>query len=583
MYSAAAPCQLTWGKATTASVAASSSSSAPVSAIRSSATLPPTPSSQSRPFPSSESSSTAPLSTTTLQSSSPSGTSTATPASFSSSRTNIAPVPSIRAPPTISNFSSGLTPSQLAAAIASPICFFFAVMFALLLCCCFVRRKRRRRAQQRALAEEEGLLDPGGPPIAEKPHEHRAVSGGVLWEWVPRRAPSRVSGRSGRSVLSRLTGGLLGAGASRSRSRSDRSRQTVTPKSSPLEGDGEKFFGAAGRTGAGGVSPNTASHEGSSLLSPETAQSSARSPQSNWSAYPALAAAATSPGMATTGDSSAGATSPREGLSSTDHQRLGEPFADIDLTSPRVDFGGFEPLPFTNEEERLRNSPPPTLPPIRPSGAFRLTKLYNEDGTDAGAYLPASPVSIGQQPRASTVPENKTSGSMGLLHRANVTLSEIWNGYSAPSPVTEDERDTFPSPRASSTADGSAPPPWLQRSSEATAPNDAITAHTPPLTASAPSTPKSNRIMQGGGVKESPAPRTPSPRRKQERALSEGGWLSGRVAAYLAGESTDSHSSRESEEGLPAGLRQRPASNSSSGETADLTRTPESTLFLNGE
>ncbi|GAA5950897.1 hypothetical protein JCM8115_005002 [Rhodotorula mucilaginosa] len=303
--------------------------------------------------------------------------------------------------------------------------------------------------------------------------------------------------------------------------------------------------------------------------------------RSNWSAYPALAAAATSPGMASTGDSSAGATSPREGLSSTDHQRLGEPFADIDLTSPRVDFGGFEPLPFTNEEERLRNSPPPTLPPIRPSGAFRLTKLYNEDGTDAGAYLPASPVSIGQQPRASTVPENKTSGSMGLLHRANVTLSEIWNGYSAPSPVTEDERDTFPSPGASSTADGSAPPPWLQRSSEATAPNDAITAHTPPLTASAPSTPKSNRIMQGGGVKESPAPRTPSPRRKQERALSEGGWLSGRVAAYLAGESTDSHSSRESEEGLPAGLRQHPASNSSSGETADLTRTPESTLFLN--
>lgn len=422
--------------------------------------------------------------------------------------------------------------------------------------------------------------------MAEKPHERRVVSGGVLWEWVPRRAPSRVSGRSGRSVLSRLTGGLLGGGASRSRSRSNRSRQTATPKSSPLEGDGEKFFGAAGHTGAGGVSPNTASHEGSSLLSPETAQSSARSPQSNGSAYPALVAAVTSPGMASTGDSSAEATSPREGLSSTDHQRLGEPFADIDLTSPRVDFGGFEPLPFTNEEEHLRHSPPPTLPPIRPSGAFRLTKLYTEDGTDAGAYLPASPVSIGRQPRASTVSEHKTSGSMGLLHRANITLSEIWNGYEAASPVTEDERDAFPSLRDSCTADASAPP-WLQRASEASAPPDAITAHTPPLTASAPSTPKSNRIVHGpsggGGVKESPAPRTPSPRRKQERALSEGGWLSGRVAAYLAGESTDSHSSRESEEGIPAGLRQRPASNSSSGETADLTRTPESTLFLNGE
>ena len=408
------------------------------------------------------------------------------------------------------------------------------------------------------------------------------MSGGVLWEWVPRRAPSRVSGRRGRSVLSRLTGGLLGGGASRSRSRSNRSRQTATPKSSPLEGDGEKFFGAAGHTGAGGVSPNTASHEGSSLLSPETAQSSARSPQSNWSAYPALAAAVTSPGMASTGDSSAEATSPREGLSLTDHQRLGEPFADIDLTSPRVDFGGFEPLPVTNEEERLRYSPPPTLPPIRPSGAFRLTKLYNEDGTDAGAYLPASPVSIGRQPRASSTvsnagPDNKTPGSMGLLRRATVTLSEIWNGYDTASPVTEDERDTFPS----------SAPPWLQRSSEASAPPDAITAHTPPLTASAPSTPKSNRIVHGrgggGGVKESPAPRTPSPQRKQERALSEGGWLSGRVAAYLAGESTDSHSSRESEEEIPAGLRQRPASNSSSGETADLTRTPESTLFLNGE
>lgn len=415
--------------------------------------------------------------------------------------------------------------------------------------------------------------------MAEKPHEHRAVSGGVLWEWVPRRAPSRVSGRSGRSVLSRLTGGLLGGGgASRSRSRSDRSRQTATPKNSPLEGEGEKFFGAAGRTGAGGVSPNTASHEGSSLLSPETAQSSARSPQSNWSAYPALAAAATSPGTASTGDSSAVATSPREGLSSTDHQRLGEPFADIDLTSPRVDFGGFEPLPFTNEEERLRHSPPPTLPLIRPSGAFRLTKLYNEDGTDAGAYLPASPVSLGPQYRASKVsnadPDNKAPGSMGPFRRATITLSQIWNSYDTASPVTEDERDTFPS----------SAPPWLQRSSEPTAPPDAITAHTPPLTASAPSTPKSNRIMHGGGgVKESPAPRTPSPRRKQERALSEAGWLSGRVAAYLAGESTDSHSSRESEEGLPAGLRQRPASNSSSSETADLTRTPESTLFLNGE
>lgn len=359
----------------------------------------------------------------------------------------------------------------------------------------------------------------------------------------------------------------------------------MTPKSSPHEGDGEKFFGgAAGRAGAGGVSPNTASHEGSSLLSPETAQSSARSPQSNWSAYPALATTATSPGTASTGTPATEARSPQVAFSPTEHQRLGEPFADIDLTSPRVDFGGFEPLPFTNEEERLQYSPPPTLPPIRPSGAFRLTKLYNEDGTDAGAYLPASPVSIGQQPRASTLPEKKPLGSMGLLGRANITLSEIWNGYNSASPVTEDERDTFPSPRAS-TVDGAATP-WLLRSSEATAPPDAITAHTPPLTASAPTTPKSNRIVHGGGrggVKESPAPITPSPRRKQERALSEGGWLSGRVAAYLAGESTDSQSSRESEEGLPGGLRPRPASNSSSGETADLTRTPESTIFLNGE
>ncbi|GAA5863874.1 hypothetical protein JCM3774_001184 [Rhodotorula dairenensis] len=559
------------------SPSASSSTPVAISSIRSLPTSAPfasTPLRSSLP-PSFGTSSSSGLSTSAVSSPSPTDTAATSATSSSASDHNITPVPSIRAPPTSANFASGLTPSQLAAAIASPICFFFAVMLLLLLGCCFVRRKRRKRAQQRALAEEEGLLDPGGggPVASEKPQEHRAVSGGVLWEWVPRRAASRVSGRSGRSVLSRLTGGLLGGGAARSRSRSTRSRQTATPKNSPLEG--EKFFGAASHASGSGASPNTASHEGASLLSPETAQTTVRSPQSEWSANPSTAGAL-SPEMTTSGTPAAlaAAAAARRDHTSAGQQRLGEPFSDIDLTSPRLDFGAFEPLPFTNDEERLHHSPPPTLPPIRPSGAFRLTKLYNADGTDAQVYLPASPVSLGTQPRPDTVSHERSSGPMGLLRRATITLSEIWNGYDAASPLTDDGGAAFLSPRANH-ARGSTP--WSQHppGGDEVLPHS-IATHTPPET---PRTPKSNRNLHSG-VKESPAPRTPSPRRKQERILSEGGWLSGRVAAYMAGEGRDSRTSLEGDEDVPVGLRQRAATGSSGG-TADLTRTPESTLFLN--
>ncbi|GAA5976253.1 hypothetical protein JCM10908_005431 [Rhodotorula pacifica] len=577
-----------------------SAPSTPSSSIATSSAQALPPSSSSTSFPSSSSTSSAVRSTSSITSSGttagvssvPFGTasswssnqgSSSTSSSSPVSGSTLLPVPSIRRPPNVNTLASGLTPSQLAAAIASPICFFFAVIAILFLCCCCIRRKRRKRVQKRALVEEEGLLDPGGAVegIREKPQEDRVVSGGVLWELIPRRAPSRVSGRSGRSILSRLTGGLLGAnGSSRSRSRSNRSGRTTTPRSSPLVG-GTLFGASASQAGIGGASPNTGSHEGSSLLSPETAQSTAFSPQSNWTAYPT---SATSPEMTFTGSPAvsalaAGATTAgaaREPTSVTSGQQLGEPFADIDLTSPRLDLGGFGPLPYTNEEEHLRHSPPPELPPIRPSGAFRLTKLYNADGTDAGVYLPPSPVSLGRQTLAPTAPspgaQKRSSGPMGLLRKATVSLSEIWNGYETSTPMTDDGLATFPSP----SQDGNnsrTNAPWFQHSSSDLLPRTTVSAAQTP-----PATPKSQRNLHSG-AKESPAPRTPSPRRKQERILSEGGWLSGRVAAYMAGENAEAHE-REEEGGI-GGLRHRPGSTASSGETADLTRTPESTLFLN--
>lgn len=530
-------------------------------------------------------------------SASPRTYSTVSDPSTSSLKLGITPIPSLRLPPQPNSLASGLTPSQLAAAIASPICFFFAIVLLLALFCCCVRRRRQKRAQQRALAEEESLLETpetAHSSGAESGRDTRTVSGGILWDWVPRRVPSRVSDRSGQSVLSRLTGGLVGG--RRSRSRSNRSRATTTPRGSPHEG--EKFFASAAEKSSHRIGyPQAIPNEQTSLLSPHSADSAYQagsSPRGHWSALPQ----ATSPPMTFLGAplsaNLAAARSAETSVARTEPvQRLAEPFDDIDLTSPRLELGGFEPLPLAHDEEHLmQRSPPPSLPPIRPSGEFRLTRLYNTDGTYAGAYLPPSPSSHTAPPPSSPRSARRSSlappvtgtghspGRLGIVRRATTTLSEIWNGYETASPNTDDGLGTFGGPEPASP---NAASPKKRNSARWYKHDDQrhVALHTPPQT---PTTPRTYAVRLGR-AKESPAPRTPSPRRQQERILSEGGWLSGRIAAYMAGEAQGREGmAAEDEGGDLGGLRQRPNStNSSSGGTADLTRTPESKLFMNGQ
>ncbi|GAA5960537.1 hypothetical protein JCM3765_003670 [Sporobolomyces pararoseus] len=141
--------------------------------------------------------------------SSPASDSVSPPSSSSSAASSLSP-----------NRLNSLTPSQLAAAIAAPICFFFLLVFLALLCCFCLRRRRRKRAAQDDNIFEGGLAGGGGLGGS-----WGAITGGVAgrrtreasedWDWVEPRmtAGSRMGGYFGSSSsragtpLSRGTGG----------------------------------------------------------------------------------------------------------------------------------------------------------------------------------------------------------------------------------------------------------------------------------------------------------------------------------------------------------------------------------------
>ncbi|BGP38666.1 hypothetical protein JCM10450v2_002616 [Rhodotorula kratochvilovae] len=331
--------------------------------------------------------------------------------------------------------SRTLTPSQLAAAIAAPICFFFAVLAVLILCCCCLRRRRRRRADRR-ISEEDGLLD--GPAAASAaalpPKEHAR---GVLWEWVPHRRASdgrsRVSRASGRSALSRFTGGLLG----RSAGRSGASAAGSTPRSSPRDGPEKGFVGveekaALGASGASreygppgeadvgdGVGPTTPLL-GAEPPSPTSPPRSPRSP------LRLLRDGGEHAGVRYAAFPSAPALAPA--------------FEDVDLTSPRFDTGegGFDYGPPVMEETGARSASLPVLPPISPTnGPLHLSTLYDPY---FAPQLPPSPSSY--EPPSTTIAAPppvtaRASNRYSAAESATARLSELWRGYETSSPQTD--------------------------------------------------------------------------------------------------------------------------------------------------
>ncbi|GAA6031672.1 hypothetical protein JCM8097_001926 [Rhodosporidiobolus ruineniae] len=366
-----------------------------------------------------------------LSSNPPSFSSAASMPSFSSLRSSTSSLPSNSAATSPPSSASGdptvaaaspsrlnsLTPSQLAAAIAAPICFFFLVIVLLILFCCCVRRRRKRGEETAALvsyedeeggegasvggggaggvggAEDEGLLAAGGATgTKRRPSRGFAGVGGsrrnknLVWEWVAPRAPTPAGARdggegmgeersrrrpssraSGRSVLSRLTGGRLGAGAGGARSATPTTEEGAVPEMAEKEGrkgEEQRFSRlSAGAAAAGGA-----------LLSVQRTRSSGRR-------Y-----------------------SPVLGRDDGGEGEL----QDVDLTSPRLNedgLGTFSPLPL-DEDDRFDadaglhfTSPLPTIEGT--GGRLRLSRYCTPP--DEAGFVPG-PSSA--QPSSSHQPYN---------------------------------------------------------------------------------------------------------------------------------------------------------------------------------
>ncbi|GAA5836192.1 hypothetical protein JCM9279_002221 [Rhodotorula babjevae] len=283
---------------------------------------------------------------------------------------------------TAASRSGSLTGSQLAAAIAAPICFFFLVLALLALCCCCVRRRRRRRAERR-LAEEDGLLGARGGGGGVR-GGHDGSPSGIMWEWVPHRRPSEPSGRTSRasvrSVISRATGGLLGGAAGRS------TRSGSTPGSSPRDARERGFLASSGghvpSGEASGLAPRQYGPAGevdvADGVGPSTPLLGVESPRSGSPEPPAR--------------------SPRVHYIDFDALPVGAAaFHDVDLTSPRPDIGAdddedsFGAPPREMQETSTRPLALPILPPIpATNGALRLSTLYDPPVI---TQLPPSPSS----------------------------------------------------------------------------------------------------------------------------------------------------------------------------------------------
>ncbi|KAJ8295914.1 hypothetical protein OF846_001250 [Rhodotorula toruloides] len=477
------------------------------------------------------------------------------------------------------NAAHHLTPSQLAAAIAAPLSFSLLLLLLLLLCCCCLRRRKRRRS---TVAEEEELLD---SPASTSEPKKRVKSGGVLWEWVPTRSPSRVSGRSGsgRSVLSRLTGGLLGrgggaGGAGRSMA-----------GSSPQEGT-EKGFSPRTTDGGEGRSPRTEEEKG--LLSGREGESGRDT-----------AVAAGVAGLAAAGV----ARQAHPYARNDDLRRYDpvEPFDDIDLTSPRLDLDSptFPSRPLS----------PPTLLPIQPSSPIRLSRFYDPTGSLANAYFPPSPSSYSTPSRfvpSSEVPysnasyappvplayaEGRGSLPLGPVRQATSTLSQLWQGYETNSPRTDaglgglggddDEARKRESSRLGclslSTREGGAGGGPQQEE------------YTPPQT---PDLPALRVIHEREDDERSYSGSSEGSRPVQGRQalVSEGGWLSGRLSGlfpstrpsrdtlYEADEEDDGADEERDRLRVPLGVARRGSGDTNaSGQSDDFRGLTGGDLFLN--
>ncbi|GAA5821353.1 hypothetical protein JCM11251_004585 [Rhodosporidiobolus azoricus] len=355
-------------------------------------------------------------SASSLSSSGPSSSFPSSPSSLfispSPATTNSASDASAPTPASAPERLNSLTPSQLAAAIATPICFFFLLVFLLFLCCCCVRRRRRKRAEAAASGTDDGAEGQGGgaggggaPEMQEeqgllgfyagaahRPSLRLGSSGRrrnhqrkITWEWVPARtaSPKQVSPRpdgageggavgrsvsraSGRSALAALTGGFFGAGAAApAATRGEGNMEGVKGKGD-AEGHGHRNFGSP--------------LNGVGLLAVRSASRASYSP-----------------------------------IVGDDNEDGGGELQDVDLTSPRVnehDHGHFAPLPLSEddevgERERVRSLQP--LPSIvETNGALRLSRYYTPDDSmplsppGLQAYEPFSPTDTYSSPTFAT-------------------------------------------------------------------------------------------------------------------------------------------------------------------------------------
>ncbi|GEM06877.1 G-protein coupled receptor [Rhodotorula toruloides] len=503
--------------------------------------------------------------------------STAPPGSSLPSTTSYSSSSSFSASPALKDAHS-LTRSQLAAAIAAPL-IFFLLLLALLFLCCFCLRRRRRR---RRIAEEEGLL--GSP---ESQLRRRERSAGVLWEWIPTRAPSRTSGKSGsgRSALSRLTGGLLGSkGGAKSTAGS-------SPKGSPAESKEKGFSPRSGTASAReGRSPRTDEEKG--LLSGgEEGGEGGRD----------LGVVAGAAGLAAaTGASRQG----RSYVPQSDPRRYeqAEPFDDVDLTSPRVDLGD-ETFPSSDYPADSQRLSPPTLLPIQPSSPIRLSRFYDPAGSSANPYFPPSPSSYSTPSRfdpyssichSPPVPLAYTAGEatvplpLGPVRQATSTLSQLWQGYETNSPRTdagggvEDEGQRKRESSRLGYLSWSATDGGGGQQQEYTPPQ---TPDPPALRVIHEGQDDDERSYMGSseGSRQAQGPRT---------VVSEGGWLSGRLSGFFPSNrpSRDAPYEADEEEGgdderdrltAPGVPRRGSGDTNGSGQSDDFRGLAGGDLFLN--
>ncbi|GAA5884705.1 hypothetical protein JCM6882_005360 [Rhodosporidiobolus microsporus] len=318
-----------------------------------------------------------------------SSSATSTPSSTppSSPTSSSFPSDSATAAPSTSGRLNALTPSQLAAAIAAPICFFFLLLFLLVLLFCCVRRRKRARALtaadegndgeggegapggagggQRGEMEEQGLLGfyagAGRRPSRGLGSSRRGHKRKITWEWIPARSGTpraqtpraqtprdgddggRTSRASGRSVLAALTGGLFGASASAAAAAGPDgalSRRADEEKGEEKEEGGAEKRPPSALSGRG-------MGAGAGFLAVRSASRASYSP-----------------------------------VVSDDVEGGGE-LQDVDLTSPRLnDDGGGQlaPLPLSDGEDdgemgRVRSLQ--ALPPIvGTNGTLRLSRYY---------------------------------------------------------------------------------------------------------------------------------------------------------------------------------------------------------------